>query len=165
MSRIALIVAMSENGVIGNKGRLPWRIPEDMRWFKERTIGKPCIMGRKTWDSLPKKPLVDRPNIVVTRSDAFQAEGATVAHSFAEAVAIANTLMPDAEEIMVLGGAELFAVALPQADRVYLTRVHAEIEGDVRMPLFDPDQWKEVTRSYTREPAQYRASFVVLDRR
>lgn len=165
MSRIALIVAMSENGVIGNEGRLPWRIPEDMRWFKERTIGKPCIMGRKTWDSLPKKPLVDRPNIVVTRADTFQAEGATVAHSFAEAVAIANRLMPEAEEIMVLGGAELFAVALPQADRVYLTRVHAEIQGDVSMPLFDPNQWKEVTRNFTREPAQYRASFVVLDRR
>lgn len=165
MSRIALIVAMSENGVIGNEGRLPWRIPEDMRWFKERTIGKPCIMGRKTWESFPKRPLPDRPNILVTRDRSYQAAGASVTHSFAEAVAVAKQLMPDAEEIMVLGGAEIYAVALPLAERVYLTRVHASIEGDVRMPEFDPAIWKEVTRSYTREPAQYRASFVVLDRR
>ena len=163
--KIALIVAAAENGVIGRGGQLPWRIPEDMRWFKEKTLGKPCIMGRKTWDSFPKRPLPGRANIVITRDADFSAEGATVAHSFDEALEAAKRLQPDAEEVMVLGGAEIYAVALPRADRIYLTRVHAAVDGDVRLPELDSATWREVSLQFAREPAQYRASFIVLERR
>jgi dihydrofolate reductase len=162
--RLALIVAASENGVIGTGGTLPWRIPEDMRGFKEKTLGKPCIMGRKTWESFPKRPLPGRPNIVITRDRHFTAEGATVVHSFDEALRAAERLKGDAEEIMVLGGAEIYAMALPRADRIYLTRVHATVEGDTRLPELDTQAWREVSAQPAREPAQYRATFIVLDR-
>jgi dihydrofolate reductase len=163
--RLALIVATSENGVIGKGGLLPWRIPEDMRWFKEKTRGKPCIMGRKTWESFPKKPLPGRPNIIVTRDREFAAEGATVVHSFNDAVKTAERLCPEAEEIMVLGGAEIYAIALRQAHRIYLTRIHAAVDGDTYFPALDPAEWREVSLQFAREPAQYGASFVVLERR
>src|ERR1700733_4082023 len=121
---------MAENGVIGNKGGLPWRIPEDLRRFKEVTMGKPCIMGRRTWESLPRKPLPGRTNIVVTRDTSFSADGAVVAHSLEEAIARTH----GAPEVAIIGGAELFKEAIPLANRIDLTEVHAEIEGDTRMP-------------------------------
>jgi dihydrofolate reductase len=139
---IALILAMASNGVIGANGALPWRIPEDMRRFKALTMGKPCIMGRKTWDSLPKKPLPGRSNIVVTRDANFTAEGAVATHSLDEALARAGS----ADEIMVIGGAEIYKAALPRATRIYLTEVEGDFEGDARMPPFDPAAWKEVSR-------------------
>jgi len=134
MNRLSLIVAVSRNGVIGNKGKLPWHLPEDLKHFKEQTLGKPVIMGRKTWDSLGK-PLPGRANIVITRDKNFRAEGATVVHSFDEAVKKARG--ENADEIMVLGGAPIFAEALKTATRVYLTAIERDVEGDVKMPLID----------------------------
>lgn len=136
---IALIVARAENGVIGANGGLPWHLPGDLKHFKELTLGKPCIMGRKTWESLPKKPLPGRSNIVITRNAAYQAEGALVAASLEAALALAAEENPS--EIMIIGGADIFAAALPLASTVYLTEVHDAPEGDVVMPAFDTLEW------------------------
>lgn len=155
--RVTLVLARADNGVIGANGGLPWRLTEDLRRFKQLTLGKPIIMGRKTWDSLPRKPLPDRTNIVVTRNDSFTEEGAVVAHTFNEAIDMANRHGP--EEIVVIGGAEIFAAALPHADRIELTEVHATPEGDVRMPAFSSQVWREVAR----EPHQTH-SYVTLER-
>ncbi len=165
MSRIALVVARAANGVIGDRGRIPWRLPEDMRRFKELTMGKPCIMGRKTWDSLPKKPLPGRTNIVVTRAADFAAEGAIVVHSLDEAVVQADAAMPD--EIAIIGGAGIFGEAVPLARRIHLTEVHAQVEGDVLMPAFDSRQWRETWREdhEGNVPEHIPYSFVTLERR
>ena len=159
---IYLILARADNGVIGAKGALPWRLPEDMRRFKALTMGKPCIMGRKTWESLPKKPLPGRTNLVVTRDPAFAAEGAVAVHSFEEALAQANKENPP--QIMVIGGAEIFAAALPLAARIYLTEIHATPEGEVHFPSFAPQQWRETAREDHAGdvPAH---SYVTLDRK
>lgn len=154
---ISLIVARAENGVIGAGGGLPWRLPDDLKRFKQLTMGKPCIMGRKTWESLPKKPLPGRTNIVITRNPDFAAEGARVAHSFAKAVALAAKENPS--EIMVIGGADVFAAALPHATRIHLTEVHAAPEGDVVLPAFGPPDWQETARE-----AGSTHSYVTLDR-
>ena len=155
---ITLVLARADNGVIGAHGGLPWRLPEDLRRFKQLTLGKPCVMGRKTWDGLPKKPLPGRVNIVVTREHGFAAEGAVVAHSLEEAIETAGRQHPS--EIMVIGGAEIFAAALPKAARIELTEVHAAPEGDVRMPAFSSQVWREVAR----EPQGASHSYVRLER-
>jgi dihydrofolate reductase len=159
---IALVVAMAQNGIIGADGHIPWRIPEDMRHFKAVTMGKPCIMGRKTWDSLPKKPLPGRDNIVVTRDRLFQAEGAATALSPGEAITRAKA--QNAGEIMVIGGAEIYHAALPQAERIHLTEVHEDFPGDAHF-VFDRDSWRETAREahVTSDGLPY--SFVTLDRR
>jgi dihydrofolate reductase len=157
---ISLILARADNGVIGRDGGLPWRLAEDMRRFKALTLGKPCIMGRKTWDSLPRKPLPGRTNIVLSRGN-FAAEGARVARSFAEAVELAE----NAPEIMVIGGAHIFAVALPQADRIYLTEIHAAPDGDVRFPAFPPEVWTAGSREDRRSEGDLSFSYVLLERR
>ena len=144
MSRIALVVARAANGVIGDKGKIPWRIPADMRRFRQITMGKPCIMGRKTWESLPKKPLPGRLNIVVTRDPHFAAEGAVTVHSFDEAIARAKS--ESANEIAVIGGEEIYRAALPLADVIYLTEVLTEFPGDALFPAIDPAAWRETAR-------------------
>ena len=138
MSIVSLVVAMADNGVIGKNGALPWHIPEDMRHFKALTVGKPCIMGRKTWDSLPRKPLPERENIVVARDHAFRVEGAVVAHTVEEAFAHAE----GAAEICVIGGAEIYKAALPRATRIDLTEVHRAFDGDAgkTIDLVEVDQ-------------------------
>jgi dihydrofolate reductase len=158
MSIVSLVVAMADNGVIGKDGRLPWRIPDDMRRFKALTLGKPCIMGRRTWESLPKKPLPGRLNIVVTRDGDYRAEGATVVHSLDEAVERAG----GADEICVIGGVELYRAALSRANLVHLTQVHGDIEGDTRMPLFDRMEWRETARDDHVTPEGLRFSYVTL---
>lgn len=162
---IALIVAVAENGVIGRDGKLPWRIPEDMKWFRERTAGRPLVMGRKTWESFPKRPLPGRTNIVITRDAAYRAEGAVVVTSLAAALDVAAGEAP--EEIMVIGGAEIYTAALPFARRIYLTSVHGEIEGDTVFPSIDRDAWAEtivgVYPSSDTRPIGY--SFVILDKK
>jgi len=160
VSIVTLVLAMADNGVIGNKGGLPWRIPEDLRRFKEITLGKPCIMGRKTWESLPRKPLPGRANIVVTRDGNFADDGAIVVHSLEEAI----TLTHDAPEVAIIGGAELFKKAIPLANRVDLTEVHAAVEGDTRMPAFDRAVWKERAREDHVTADGLRYSFVTLER-
>jgi len=163
MSRVTLVVAVGENGVIGKDGALPWRIPEDLKRFKMLTTGKPVIMGRKTWDSLPKKPLPGRHNIVVTRNESFRAEGATIAHSFEDALALAARDNSDA--IMVIGGEALFAAALPLAQRIELTEVAAAPAGDAFMPPLDHRQWRETKREGPYEANGIAYSFVTLDSR
>jgi dihydrofolate reductase len=160
---LTLVVAVAENGVIGNKGALPWRIPEDLKRFKALTMGKPCIMGRKTWDSLPKKPLPGRANIVVTRDSTFRADGAEIARSFEDALGIAARGTP--AEIMIIGGAAIFAAALPLAQRVELTEVMAAPEGDAFMPPFDRAAWQEAKREGPYEAGALRYAFVTLERR
>jgi len=155
---ITLVVARADNGVIGAAGGLPWRLSGDLKRFKQLTLGKPCIMGRKTWDSLPKRPLPGRMNIVVTRNASFAAEGAVAAHSFNQALALAMAEAPS--EIMVIGGAGIFAAALPRAGRIELTEVHAAPDGDVAIPAFSSRDWREVAR----EPQGTSHSYVRLER-
>lgn len=152
---------MASNGIIGSNGALPWRIPEDMRRFKSLTMGKPCIMGRKTWDSLPKKPLQGRTNIVITRDANFAGEGAVVVNSLDDALARAAAENPD--EIMIIGGAEIYKAVLPRATRIHLTEVEGNFEGDARMEPFDPAVWKEISRE--RHPGDIAFSYVTLERK
>jgi len=162
---IAMIVAVAENRIIGRAGALPWRLSEDMKWFKARTMGRPIVMGRKTWESVPKRPLPGRTNIVVTRQAGYQAEGGVVATSLDAALALAHGEQP--EEIMIIGGAELYAQALPITHRIYLTRVHGDVEGDAYFPDLDLSQWTEtvvgVYPSSAERPLGY--SFLILNRK
>jgi dihydrofolate reductase len=161
---LSLVLARADNGVIGRGGGLPWRIPDDMRRFKALTLGKPCIMGRKTWDSLPRKPLPGRTNIVVTRDESFRAEGAVVVRSLDAAIAQAEQENPD--EIMVIGGAEIYRAALPLANRIHLTEVHGAFSGDVVMPIFNAAEWTEAARENhaSSDPAAIGFSYVTLER-
>lgn len=151
---ISFVVARAANGVIGRDNALPWRLPDDLKHFKRLTLGKPVVMGRRTWESLGG-PLPGRQNIVVTRNAGYAAEGGTTVPSLAAAIDAAGA----AEEIMVIGGAALFADALPLATRVHLTEVHALPQGDVTMPGFGAG-WRETDRD---DRDGY--SFVTLERR
>ncbi len=137
---IALVYAISNNGVIGVNGGLPWHVPSDLKHFKAVTLGKPIIMGRKTWESLPKKPLSGRQNIVMSRRTGFVAEGARVVASIGDALVVAGA----APEICVIGGAELFNAFLPQAGRIYLTRILADVSGDTFLAELSSEKWREV---------------------
>ena len=145
---IVLIVAVAENGVIGAQGAIPWRQKSDMRRFKALTMGRPIVMGRKTFQSFPRRPLPGRTNIVVTRDQTFRAPGAVVTTSLAEALATArgDALRRSAAEIAVIGGAEIYVQAMPQADRLEITEVHARPQGDTIFPAIDPAQWQEIAR-------------------
>ncbi|MBO6784027.1 MAG: type 3 dihydrofolate reductase [Alphaproteobacteria bacterium] len=157
---LTLIVAVADNGVIGRDGGLPWRLPGDLAHFKATTMGKPIVMGRKTWESLGR-PLPGRDNIVVTRDPAYVADGAAVAADLDAALAAAG----DAGEVMIIGGAEIYALALPRADRIHLTRVHASPEGDTHFPDLDLDRWREVAREdHDADGDSPAYSFVTLER-
>ena len=159
---VSLIVAASQNGVIGKDGALPWRISEDMKRFKRLTMGHPCIMGRKTWDSIPDKPLPGRTNIVVTRNKAFAADGAKLADSFEAALEIARKENP--VEIMVIGGEAIYAAALPYANRMYFTEVKGHFDGDAFFPKADASEWNAVAGEgpFVEGITQYR--FLTLER-
>lgn len=159
---LSLIIARADNGVIGDKGALPWRLPADLKYFKAMTLGKPIIMGRKTWRSLGR-PLPGRHNIVLTRQLGFTTAGASVAASLDEALAIAQE--GEAQEIMVIGGAEIYRLALARAERVYLTEVHASPPGDTCAPAFGAADWREVARQdHAAEQGRPAYSFVTLER-
>lgn len=163
-SRIAYVVAMDNNRLIGRDNDLPWRLPDDMRWFRDKTMGKPCIMGRKTYDSLPDRfrPLPGRHNIVVTRNTGYEAPGAVVVHSVEDALAAAG----DAEEIIIVGGAVLFGHLMPVVDRLYLTHVHDAADGDVYFPEFNRDEWREIYREHHAADDRHAQAFTwtILDR-
>lgn len=163
MTRISLVLARADNGVIGADGALPWRIADDMRRFKAITMGKPIIMGRKTWDSLPKKPLPGRTNIVVTRDANWRADGAVAAHSMDAALTIAKAENPD--EIAIIGGAQIYAAALDHATHVHLTEVHTQASGDTHMPPFAPATWHETAREDRTTSDGLSYSYVTLERR
>tara|TARA_R110002167_G_scaffold318347_1_gene523969 strand:- start:134 stop:625 length:492 start_codon:yes stop_codon:yes gene_type:complete len=162
-----MIWAMSRNRTIGRNNALPWHLPEDMKYFKRVTMGKPIIMGRKTWESIGR-PLPGRSNIVITRDPSYTAEGVKIVRTLEEAISLAESiaLIDGAEEAVVIGGAQIYALALPLADRLYMTQVHAEVEGDAFFPQFDLTQWNELGREdfSAAGPNPYDYSFVVLDR-
>jgi dihydrofolate reductase len=160
---IVLVLAVADNGVIGLSGGIPWRIPDDMKRFKALTIGKPIVMGRKTWDSFPKKPLPGRTNIVITRDAVWKADGAVAVHSFDDALARARSENPS--EIAIVGGAEIYKTALPFATRIELTEVHTNAQGDTYFPPFDRNTWRETAREDHATPAGLRYSYVTLERR
>jgi dihydrofolate reductase len=159
--RLSLIVAVARNGVIGKDNRLPWRIPEDLKRFRALTMGHHIIMGRRTWESIGR-PLPGRTSVVVTRQRDYSAPGALVAHSLPEALAACA----GDDEVFVIGGAEIYRAALRQTDRIYLTRVEADYEGDVAFPQIEAEQWEEASRE--RHPGDGRDApayeFVVLTR-
>jgi dihydrofolate reductase len=164
---VAFVIAAAENGVIGHNGKLPWRMPTDLKRFRALTLGKPVVMGRKTYESLGK-PLDGRDNIVISRQLDFSTPGIHVAAGIDDALAQARALAAQrgADEIMVIGGAEIFRAALPHADRIYLTVVRGRPEGDTILDPFDPRFWREASReSLPQTPNdQFPADFVVLDR-
>ena len=161
--RVSLVVAMAENRVVGREGGLPWRISADLKRFKALTMGKPVIMGRKTFQSIGR-PLPDRTNIVVTRDASYGEDGIRVAGGLEAALKIAEG--EGAGEAMVIGGGEIYRMAMPRARRVYLTEVHIRVCGDTLFPVLDEGAWKEVGREdHDAEGADVPAySFVVLDR-
>ena len=167
MAITSLIVAVADNGVIGSTNQLPWRISADLKYFKHVTLGKPIIMGRLTFESIGK-PLPGRTNIVMTRDTAWQADGVERARDLNEALAIAKKIADDSglEEVMIIGGATIYREALPQADRLYLTRVHTEVDGDAFFPELDLSEWLETSVAVLPSEGQTPAcSFVRLDRK
>lgn len=161
---LALIAAVARNGVIGHDNRLLWHLPEDLKHFRRVTLGCPVIMGRKTWDSLPERfrPLPGRTNIVVTRNRAWQATGATVADSMSGALALAG----DVPRICVIGGAQMYAAALPLANELVLTEIDRDFTGDVSFPTWSRAQFRELQREthHAGEPNDFDYAFVTYQR-
>ncbi|HRO02159.1 MAG TPA: dihydrofolate reductase [Terricaulis sp.] len=160
--KLTLVLAIAKNGVIGRDGALPWRLSSDLKRFKAATLGKPVLMGRKTWDSLPKRPLPGRENLVLTRDANFQAEGAWVFTALAAMCAAARAMAQrsGAGEICVIGGAQLYEATLPLAERIILTEVNLEPEGDARLTL-DLSAWEEVSREHVARGEKDDADFLV----
>ncbi len=159
---ISIIAAMGNERVIGIENRLPWRLPADMQWFRKCTLGKPIIMGRTTFESIGK-PLPGRKNIVVTRNQQYRAQGVVIVHSLEAAIEAAR----GAEEVMIIGGANLYSQALTLADRLYITHIHADFAGDSWFPNYNTDQWRELSREKhaVDEKNSYAYDFVVLKRK
>lgn len=158
--RVALIAAVASNGVIGSDNALPWRLPEDLKRFKALTLGHPVIMGRKTFESIGR-PLPGRRNIVISRNAAFSAEGCETAASLDAALAAcAGTT----DEVFIIGGEQIYAAAMPHAERLYLTEIQAEFQGDARFPEFDRGAWHETVRERHRTDGGFEFAFAVYDR-
>lgn len=170
--QISLIAALSDGGVIGVDNHLPWRLPVDMRWFRRHTLGKPIIMGRHTFESFGAKPLAQRRNIVVTSERTYRAPGAVVVHDIEIALAAAGEGVESGgtgkpTEVMIIGGARLYAQMLPRAQRLYLTQVHVVVEGDAWFPDYDASAWRESAREEhaADEKNPHACTFLILDRR
>ncbi|MBI4291792.1 MAG: dihydrofolate reductase [Betaproteobacteria bacterium] len=165
LPRIAIIAALDRNRVIGRSGELPWRIAEDLKRFKNLTVGHPVIMGRRTYESIVAisgKPLPGRDNIIITGTADYSAPGCRVVHSFQDALAAAK----QAGDAFVIGGAEIYAISLPYARRLWLTEIDAEFEGDAFFPEFDRKAWRELSRETHHVPgaAGFRYDFVLYER-
>lgn len=160
---VSLIAAVDRNGLIGRQGKLPWHLPADLRYFQRTTMGHPIIMGSTTWRSIGR-PLRGRTNVVVTRSGLVEAPGTVVVRSFEDALALGAAA--SAKEVFVIGGAALYATAMPRANRIHLTRIDAVFEGDVYFPEIAGEEWIEQSREahQTDEKNAYPYSFCVLDR-
>jgi dihydrofolate reductase len=159
--KISIVVAMAANRVIGRDNQLPWHLPADLKHFKETTMGKPILMGRKTWESIGR-PLPGRTNIVITRDENYDAPGCVVVHSIEAALQAAAKQ----DEVMIIGGAEFYRQVLPQTDSIYLTRINEDFEGDTLFPELDSSEWQEAERidcdADEKNPHSY--SFITLDR-
>jgi len=162
---IAFYVAIADDGVIGHQGGLPWRLSSDLKRFKAETMGKPLIMGRKTWESLPRRPLPGRLNIVVTRDPSYDAPGATLATSVDDALRVAEA--DGADEIAVIGGGDIFRLLFDRADRLNVTHVLGEVPGDTFFPAILPDEWEviESTDHPVGERDSHPTRYVVYQRR
>ncbi len=156
---VSFIAAMSENNVIGINGKLPWNIPEDLKRFKRITSGHPCVMGRKTFDSI-RRPLPNRPNIIVTRQKNYAVPGANVVDSIEHAL---EPYLGTEKEVFILGGGEIFTQMLPRADKIYLTLIHKEFKGDAFFPVFNKSDFNEVYREDRSDPIPY--SFIDYQRK
>jgi dihydrofolate reductase len=169
MIKVSLIVAVAENGVIGKNGGMAWRLPSETKYFKETTIGKPVVHGRKSFEALGKKPLPKRPNIIVTRKMDYAAENVDIAHSVPEAIekAKAAALRTGVDEIFIAGGAEIYAEALEVADYLYITDIHGRPEGDTYFPPFDSRDWHEIKREvrHMRPAEEYDYTIRILERK
>lgn len=154
---------MADNRVIGINNSLPWKLPSDMKWFRQHTLGKPIVMGRKTFESFGGRTLPDRPNIIITRDENYKVEGAIVTHSIDEAIKAAGNV----DEVMIIGGASFYEQMLPRADRMYLTYVHADVEGDAWFPGYDESNWQETEHLDAKadEKNAFDHSFVILQRK
>ncbi|MFO1388521.1 dihydrofolate reductase [Cellvibrio sp.] len=166
--KLSLIVATAKNNAIGRNNELPWHLPQDLKYFKSVTLGKPVIMGRKTFESIGK-PLPGRTNIVVTRQKNWSVAGVLVAKSVEEALEIAQQFRGEqsslAEEVMVIGGAEIYRHALPIADRVYLTKIDIDVEGaDAFFPRLSPEQWALVSELAGEEDAKFKHTFLIFEK-
>jgi dihydrofolate reductase len=161
MTRLSAVVAVSDNDVIGRDNGMPWHLPADLQHFKRLTLGKPMLMGRKTYESIGR-PLPGRRNLVLTRSVDFAPAGVEVCHSLEQALAA----VVDQPELMIIGGAALFAQTLPETSRIYLTRVHATVAGEVLLQPLDPAEWRETAREERAADAAnpIAVSFITLDR-
>jgi dihydrofolate reductase len=166
VAALGVIVAVAANGVVGRDNALPWHLPEDLRYFKRMTMGKPVVMGRRTFQSIGR-PLPGRRNLVISRDPDFRAEGVTVLPSLEAALDLAGELVERDGEVMVIGGAQIYAAAIPLADRLYVTEVHAEVSGDAILPPVDWSAWREVSRELQRASGDnpYDYSFVAYERR
>ena len=160
---LSLIWAMADNRVIGIENRLPWKLPADMKWFRQNTMGKPIIMGRLTFESFGAKPLPGRRNIIISRNPSYTADGIDVYTSLEDALQSTQ----NSEETMIIGGMSLYKQSLPLADRLYMTLVHTDVEGDAWFPEYDLHHWQETARSdfQADEKNPHAHSFVTLDKR
>ena len=161
--KISMIAAMTEERVIGVKNSLPWKLPNDMKWFRKNTMGKPIVMGRKTFESFGAKALPGRTNIIITHDETYQASDSVIVHSIEEALKAAG----DVDEVMIIGGASFYEQMLPKADRLYLTFVHAELDGDAWFPEINNSDWNKVEKINHKndDKNRYSHSFVILDRK
>ncbi|NOR73021.1 MAG: type 3 dihydrofolate reductase [Mariprofundaceae bacterium] len=158
---LSLIWAMDENRLIGTENRLPWKLPADMQWFRKQTMGKPVLMGRKTYESIGK-PLPGRENLIMTRQQGLAIEGCRIVHSLDEA----RAALPDADEIMVIGGSDIYTLLLPDAARLYCTVVHDRFEGDAWFPEYDQEQWQQSLCEHHEadEHNRHAYSFMIYER-
>ena len=157
-----MIAAMADDRVIGINNTLPWKLPNDMKWFRQQTMGKPIIMGRKTFESFGAKPLPGRTNIIITRDQNYKADDCIVVHSIDEAIQAAG----DVEEVMIIGGASFYEQMLPKADRLYITLVHSKVVGDAWFPEWNEKEWQQTERidHDADEKNPYAHSFLILER-
>jgi dihydrofolate reductase len=166
---VTVIAAVARNRVIGDGRGMPWHLPEDLKHFRQTTQGHPVVMGRRTWDSLPERfrPLPGRVNLVVTRQAGWQAPGAVVAHSLDEALELAERHAPEATTCCVIGGAQLYAEALPFADHLVLTEIDRDFDGSVHFPAWDPATFRETSRESHRAaaPNEFDFAFATYERR
>ena len=164
---ISIISAMANKRVIGINNTLPWKLPSDMKWFRQHTLGKPIVMGRKTFESFGGRTLPERPNIIITRDTNYQVDGAFVAHSIEDALRLAADVSNESDEVMIIGGASFYEQMLPKVDRLYLTFVDAELDGDAWFPDYDESEWQETERVEVSadEKNPYDHCFVIFDRK
>jgi len=164
--KLAMIAAMAKNRIIGSDNDMPWHLPDDLKFFKSVTTGKPVIMGRKTFESIGSRPLPNRVNYVISRQLDYECEGAVLVSSVEQALTLIESTGDDPDEVIIMGGGQLYKQILPKADKLYITRIHADIEGDTYFPDWTAFQWSEVARVHHAKDERhaYEFDFITLER-